>query len=217
MKKFSLLAVLAAVFATAVALAAPASAHVTVNSPGATAGGYAVLTFRVPTESDTASTTKLAVSVPKFQSVSVQRVAGWTYSVKKSGDTVTEIDWTADGADNAIKPGEFGQFPISVGPLPKTKSVSFGAIQTYSDGSVVQWNQTAAAGSDTEPEHPKPTLVLAAADTTTASSSSSSDSSDKDDSSSTAPTILSIIALVLAAGALGVAFVGNARRRKSTA
>ena len=214
MKKFSLLAVLAAVFATAVALAAPASAHVTVNSPGATAGGYAVLTFRVPTESDTASTTKLAVSVPKFQSVSVQRVAGWTYSVKKSGDTVTEIDWTADGADNAIKPGEFGQFPISVGPLPKTKSVSFGAIQTYSDGSVVQWNQTAAAGSDTEPEHPKPTLVLAAADTTAASSSGAS---DKDDSSSTAPTILSIIALVLAAGALGVAFVGNARRRKTPA
>ncbi len=42
--------------------ATSASAHVTVSSPDAKPGGYAKLVFRVPTESDTARTTKLVVS-----------------------------------------------------------------------------------------------------------------------------------------------------------
>ncbi len=54
---------------SAVLLAAGiASAHVSVVAPGAAQGGYSVLTFRVPTESDTASTTKLTVALPPTSS-----------------------------------------------------------------------------------------------------------------------------------------------------
>ena len=42
-----------------------ASAHVGVSSPDATPGGYGKVTFRVPNESDTASTIKLEVQIPK--------------------------------------------------------------------------------------------------------------------------------------------------------
>src|SRR5882757_3629137 len=146
--------IVAGVAAALLAVAAPAYAHVTVNSPGATAGGYAVLTFRVPTESDTASTTALAVQLPEktpFASVSVQPHPGWSFTTKNTKlatpiktddgdeitDAVSEIDWKADGAATAIKPGEFDQFNVSVGPLPEADSVTFKAIQTFSDGSQV--------------------------------------------------------------------------------
>ncbi|MDQ6938249.1 MAG: YcnI family protein [Actinomycetota bacterium] len=73
-----------------------ASAHVTVVAPGATQGGYAVLTFRVPTESDTASTTGLKVQLPPDQplaSASVQPKPGWAMKVtKRKLDTPIKTD-----------------------------------------------------------------------------------------------------------------------------
>ena len=78
-KRFDSAAVTATA-ACAVALAAPAAAHVKVTGD-ATQGGWGVLNFRVPTESDTASTTALLVVLPDDQpiiSVSTQQKAGWT-------------------------------------------------------------------------------------------------------------------------------------------
>ena len=68
-------------------LAAPASAHVTVSSPDATAGGFGKVVFRVPTESETASTTKLGVTLPEdtpFAFVSAQPKPGWKVDIKKA-------------------------------------------------------------------------------------------------------------------------------------
>lgn len=158
--------------------ALPALAHVTVSAAGATPGGFTVLTFRVPTESDTASTTGVTVQFPADQPLafaSVRPKAGWTYTVTKAtpaapvktGDgEVTEytsvIEWkAAPGA--GIRPGEFDEFQVSAGPLPEAESMTFKAIQTYSDGRAVPWIEVPAAGSGTEPEFPAPTLTLAAA------------------------------------------------------
>src|SRR3978361_1567718 len=71
----------------ATAFAGPAFAHVTVNPSTATAGGFSALTFRMPTEKDNASTTKVQVAFPTdtpLASVSVKPVPGWTYQVTKS-------------------------------------------------------------------------------------------------------------------------------------
>lgn len=74
------LATVAAGAAAAIALiAGPASAHVTVNPNSATQGGYTKLTFRVPNEKDSASTTKLEVVIPTdhpIASISTKPVAG---------------------------------------------------------------------------------------------------------------------------------------------
>jgi uncharacterized protein YcnI len=214
----SLKRILCVLFLGSFILASPASAHVSVSSDETEPGAeVAVLTFHVPTESATASTTKLAVQLPvatPFSTVSVLPMQGWSFTTKTTalakpittddGDqiskAVTEVDWTAS-ADGAIKPGEFGNFSLRVGPLPDADSVSFGALQTYSDGSTVAWNQVAAPGSDAEPEHPKPTLTLTAATAT------------PKPASTTSATVLSIVALVVAALALGIAVVGNARRK----
>ncbi|WP_406268577.1 YcnI family protein [Nocardia sp. NBC_00881] len=140
-----------------------AAAHVTVDVPGATQGGYAVATFRVPTESDTASTTALTVTLPNLKSARTEPIPGWSAKVERNATAeITAITWTADPGAPGIAPGQFQRFTVSVGPLPKQDSVTFPAKQTYSDGKVVSWDQPVGPGGD-EPEHPAPSVILAAA------------------------------------------------------
>ena len=80
-------AVSAMTAAFVLAVAGPAAAHVTVNPSTATQGGYTKVTFRVPNESDEASTTKLEVNLPAdapVASVSLKPVPGWTAVAEKS-------------------------------------------------------------------------------------------------------------------------------------
>ena len=161
--------------ALAVATAATASAHVTVSSTDARQGGFGKVTVRVPNESATAGTVKLVVTLPAdspLASVSIKPHPGWTASAPKvklpapvkQGDlTLTEavrtITWTADRGVS-IRPGEFDEFDFSAGRLPSDKTqLTFPAVQTYSDGAVVKWDQARATGGD-EPEHPAPVLNL---------------------------------------------------------
>jgi uncharacterized protein YcnI len=155
------------------ALAGPASAHVTVQPAQAPAGSYTVVSFRVPTERDDASTTKVTVVFPEDQPVASVRttpVPGWTVrTATRTLDTpldqhgtqidqvVSKVTWTADS--DGIRPGEFEDFPVSLGPLPDSGNLVFRTFQTYDDGQVVAWNEVSVDAS-VEPEHPAPTLTL---------------------------------------------------------
>jgi uncharacterized protein len=173
--------------ASLVLLASPALAHVTVQGPGATQGGYAKVTFRVPTEKDI-PTTKLQVVFPTdapLANVGVKPHAGWRYVVAKGKpatplkddmgngihSVVLSITWTT--TSGGIKPGEFDEFDVSAGPLPKLDKMVFKALQTYRDGSVVRWIEPRIDGGK-EPDHPAPVLKLAAATESTSSSASPS-------------------------------------------
>ncbi|MFI1915867.1 YcnI family protein [Nocardia sp. NPDC020380] len=139
-----------------------ASAHVVVDAPGATQGGYAVATFRVPDESATATTTKVTIALPSLKSARTEPIPGWTAALEKSpqGD-ITGVTWTANPGNPGIAPDQFQRFAIAVGPLPKQDKVTFNAVQTYSDGKIVNWNEP--MGKDgSEPENPAPLLTLAA-------------------------------------------------------
>ncbi|MCS5735456.1 YcnI family copper-binding membrane protein [Herbiconiux daphne] len=162
--------------ATSVALGTPlaASAHVHIDPGQAAPGTYPTVTFKVPTESATASTISLTVDLPTdtpFTSVSYQPVPGWTTRVITatlsapvvSGDaTVTEapvsVVWTADPG-SGIAPGQFQEFPLSLGPVPDTGQVALAAHQGYSDGTTVDWSDATPASGD-EPEHPAPILYI---------------------------------------------------------
>lgn len=165
---------MAAGVAAAVVLLGPAAAwaHVTVNPGEAQKGSFTELAFRVPNETDDANTTKLDVQVPTdhpIADVSIQPKPGWTYEVKKVKlakpittddgqvtEAVNEIIWSG----GTIKPGEYDDFFVSVGPLPTdVDQIEFKAIQTYSDGSEVAWIQDTPPGGE-EPEHPAPVLTL---------------------------------------------------------
>ncbi|TSD93455.1 YcnI family protein [Skermania sp. ID1734] len=164
MKTFLSRAAVVAGASTAALLIAPtiAAAHVTVDAPGATQGGYTVLTFKVPTESETASTTKLSVELPDLSSARTEPLAGWTSVVTRNDKKqATSVTWTANPG-NGVPPEQFQRFVVSVGPLPKTDDLSFKASQTYSDGTVVNWDQP-ENGDGSEPDHPAPSISLAAA------------------------------------------------------
>ena len=203
------------------ALAAPASAHVTVNPNTATPGGYTKVTFRVPNEKDNANTTKLEVTLPADQpiaSVSIKPLPGWTVAADKSklatpiksddGDiteAVTKITWTAD-ANSAIKPGQFQEFDVSLGPLPKSGQMIFKALQTYSDGDIVRWIDEPTTDG-TEPDHPAPVLKLAAATAPTAAATTTT-KSDGPDAFGIAGFVAGLLALILAL----LAFQRSARK-----
>ena len=164
MKKILSRALLTAGAAGSVLLLATgvAAAHVSVAAPGAEQGGYTVLTFRVPTESDTAGTTALTVQLPNLKSARTEPMPGWTSTVQKdpASATATSVTWTAEPGVS-VGPGQFQQFVLSAGPLPEQAEVEFPATQTYSDGTVVQWDQKPGADGS-EPDKPAPALTLAA-------------------------------------------------------
>ncbi|MEU9323499.1 YcnI family protein [Streptomyces canus] len=167
--------------------AGAASAHVTVHpdsyAKGATDGA---LTFRVPDESDTTSTTKVQLFLPTdhpLLGVLVSPHDGWTAKVTDTKlktpvktddgtitDAVSEITWTG----GKIGPGHYEDFDVAFGQLPDdTAQLTFKTLQTYSDGKVVRWIEEAAQG-DEEPENPAPVLKLTAAGTTSATASQTS-------------------------------------------
>ena len=170
------LATVLSVAATATVLgAAPAFAHVTAQPGDAAQGSYSVVSLRVPNESDTAGTVKLEVTLPAdhpLSSVRTTPVAGWTATMTKAAvnppvqvgertvsEAVRTVTWTANPGTR-IGPGEYLEFPLSVGPLPTgVDEISLPAVQTYDDGEVVAWDQPMNPDGS-EPERPAPTLAL---------------------------------------------------------
>jgi uncharacterized protein YcnI len=226
--------------AAALAGAGAASAHVGVSSTDAAAGGFGKLTFRVPNESDTASTVALRISIPEesaMASLRAQPVPGWTVSTTTSdlatpleshGEQVTSyvsvVEFhAADGG--GIRPGEFQEFALSGGPFPEADQLSFPTVQTYGDGTESAWIEPTVEGR-AEPERPAPVLPLteattgtattAAADTThdatgTATDTAAASTGHGDTSPGALALVLSIVALFT--GVAGVVLGWRAGRR----
>lgn len=157
MSRFVLPAAVGAGLLLALATPLAASAHVTVDPDSAEPGSYALITIKVPNESDTASTDRLELTLPTeepFTSVRTVPVPGWDAELVTDGELVTSIVWTASpGAE--IGAGQLQLFPISVGPVPDVGSLLLPATQGYDDGTVVAWNEE---GEDAE--HPAPVLFV---------------------------------------------------------
>lgn len=211
--------------AALVLTAAPAWAHVTISPQSAPAGSDAVLTFNVPTESDTANTTQVEIDFPMdhpIASVDVQPKTGWTATVetvkvakpiKTDNGDVTEAVSKVTWKGGKIEPGQFDQFVVSVGLPDDANSLEFKTLQTYDDGKIVRWIEDTPQGGP-EPENPAPVLTL-------------SKSSDSGSTAVTLPTNLAkksdvdnaktVSFVALGVGVLGLALgvVGLTRRRSS--
>jgi uncharacterized protein YcnI len=194
-----------------------ASAHVTVSPASLPAGtSDAILTFRVPNESATATVTGLRIQFPvdhPIVALNPEAGSGWQITVVHSTlpkpittddgtftSVVSEVDWTG----SSIPVGQFGEFNVLAQGIPTgTSQLVFKAIQRYSDGSTVSWIQVPTKAVP-DPPHPAPTLALtvagsSAADTTTTVTATASSSS------SSGSNALEITALILACLALVVA------------
>ena len=219
-----------------------AAAHVTVTPTQSTQGGYGTFTFKVPNESPTANTIKIEIKIPSdtpVPSVSYQPLPGWTATTTEAAlptpqtsddgvltKSVSTVTFTADPGTK-IAPGQFQTFSLSMGPLPEVDSISSPTDQTYDDGTVVSWaDPTPADGS--EPEHPAPTVTLAAAGdghdhtaTTGASTAAATgpsvtmdpQSAQVEQKSDTAARVLAVIGILVGALGLLVGAFGLRRHR----
>lgn len=167
--------------------AAAASAHVGLLENTAEAGSRALLTFTVPNESDTLTTTRLTIQLPTdtpFTSVRPVAQAGWDVEVVHEtlpepvevGDTTiteaaTAVVWTA--TDGGFGGEAMGLFSVRLGDIPDVDSVELPAFQGYSDGSTVPWegddapvlyvNAEPVDGHGAEGEHTEADTPVAAA------------------------------------------------------
>ncbi len=228
-RRFALAAAVAVVLGGLAAQVA--EAHVRVQADSTQSGSFSQLTFRVPNEEDSAGTVTVSVTLPQdtpFLHVSTKPLPGWTITVTEqplpapvtvSGTTVTQaprtVTWQGQ-AGTRIEPGQYQDFDISAGPLPAAGTVLLPATQTYSDGTVVAWDQPTPAGG-AEPEHPAPALVVTAAATAGGATAAPAEAASA--SPSAAADTSDPVARVLAGAALVVAVVGTAfavRRRRPT-
>lgn len=131
------------------ALSSVAQAHVTVQPNEAPAGSFFAFVVRVPNERDNAATTEVTVEFPEvFASVSFQPKPGWDRDVemKKLDESITigdaevdELVGSVTWSGGEIQPGEFDEFGFSVRVPDEPGEIEFKALQTYSNGEVVEW------------------------------------------------------------------------------
>ena len=230
------LVVLAAALLTALAasvvVATGASAHVTVASEDAAPGGFGKITFRVPNESDTASTVGLRIQIPEdaaLASLRTQPMDGWTATLtttdldeplenhgQEISSYVSVVEFRADeGA--GIGPGQFQEFALSGGPFPDADQLSFPTVQLYNDGTEAAWIEPTVDGQE-EPESPAPVLSLApstSADTTTTAAPAEDGDHSHAEAVEESPGALALFLAILAllTGIAGVVLGWRATRR----
>jgi uncharacterized protein YcnI len=146
------------VLALLIIVAAPAAAfaHARVSPAVSLSGKLQLYSLAVPTEKEGATTTKIVLTVPKGFGIDsfVPPPAGWTQSVRSTGSgeeaVVQQVTWsggrTPTGQDSLF---QFLAQPASSG------TYTFHVEQTYSDGSIVNWDGPESSAS------PAPTIQAA--------------------------------------------------------
>lgn len=139
------------VIAALVMGALPAWAHVSVMPRDSRPGTSERYTMRVPTEGQVA-TVEVELEIPEGVTISPQASAGWTHTMKRTGDRVTSIVWTTN-----IPPGEFAEFGF-IGRNPESGgAIVWKVHQRYDDGTASHWVGELGTRS------PAPTTTLTAA------------------------------------------------------
>lgn len=134
------LGLLALASATALVVAAAASAHAIVSPPVALAGHAQQYTLSVPTEEEGATTTRVELTVPAgFAIDSFEPTPGWTRRVQSTGSgedaVVQKVTWSG-GATPTDEDAVF-RFNASA---RSARTYAFAVRQVYSNGKVVDWS-----------------------------------------------------------------------------
>jgi uncharacterized protein YcnI len=203
MKKSAILTMI--VFTIALTFASIASAHVTVSPKEATQGAYEKFTVRVPTEKEVA-TVKVEVKIPAEVNISrFEPKPDWKYDMTKdSAGKIVSVVWTATGT--GLSATEFGEFSMQGKVADNASQIVWKAIQTYKDGSVVEWVEN---GGD----HPASVTTVKAkpANANTDSNGAAGTETAPSGKQDRLPLYLSAAALVLGAAAFLTAL---AKRRR---
>jgi uncharacterized protein YcnI len=129
-----------AVIAAAFAFASDAWAHAEVSPSVALAKSSQVFTLAVPTEKEGLTTTKVELTPPAgFGIDSFAPAPGWRRDVRSSGSgeeaQIERVTWSG----GHVPTDEDAIFEF-IGSPSSSKSYTFEVRQTYSDGSIEDWN-----------------------------------------------------------------------------
>jgi uncharacterized protein YcnI len=131
---------LGAALLCALVVTSAALAHAKVAPPVIQKGTDNVFTVAVPTESESASTTMVELTVPEgFAVDAVMPAPGWEIRTETTGSgesaEITKVTW----AGGNVPPERSTNFEF-VGEAESAKDYAFDVRQTYSDGEVVDWS-----------------------------------------------------------------------------
>jgi uncharacterized protein YcnI len=143
---------LVTVLAGALVAAASAFAHARVSPAVSLSGQLQQYSLAVPTEKEGATTTKIVLALPSGFSIdSFTPSPGWQRQVQQTGSgedaVIQKVTWTGGRTPR----GEDSTFWF-LGQPAKSGTYTFGVEQTYSDGSIVNWDGSASS------EDPAPTI-----------------------------------------------------------
>lgn len=138
-------------------LPALAAAHARVSPAVSLAGQLQLYTLAVPTEKSGVDTTKVDLTVPPGFSIdSFAPSPGWQRTLAQSGSgnraTVQRVTWTG----GRVPTGEDSVFSF-LAQAAQPGAIRFTVQQTYSDGSIVDWNGPESANA------PAPTIEAVSA------------------------------------------------------
>lgn len=132
-----------ALAATAVVAATAASgafAHARISPSVSLSGQSELYSLVVPTEKENATTTKVVLTLPEGFSIdSFVAAPGWKREVQQTGSGEEAVIQKVTWSGGSTPTGEDSLFQF-LGLAASSKTYSFGVQQTYSDGSVVDWN-----------------------------------------------------------------------------
>jgi len=154
MRQGSRITVLALVAAAALVVVAGASAHARVSPSVSLANELQLYSLAVPTEKENLTTTKIVLTVPEGFSIdSFAPSPGWTRELQQTGSgedaVIQKVTWT--GGHTPTEDDSLFQF---LAQPSKSGTYTFDVQQTYSDGSIVDWNGTESS------EAPAPTIKV---------------------------------------------------------
>lgn len=158
----------AAAAALVLAIATPALAHVTLETPQAPVGGAYKAVLRVPHGCDGQATTAIVLRIPEgFVSAKPMPKPGWTLDIKTGtysrpyklfgadvSTGATEVSWSGGNLPDS----EYDEFVVRgtlAADLPVGSTLYFPVIQICADGEA-DWIDT----SGSEDGHPAPGLTL---------------------------------------------------------
>lgn len=138
--------------------ASAAAARVSIVPGHERGGGTETFAVRLANERADTATTRLELVLPRNHPIAFTEVAptpGWTatirpralaHPIETTGGQVREAAAAIVWEGGSVPPGQFTQFLVTMGPLPRNGELVFEVIQGYADGSADRWTEPRAPG-----------------------------------------------------------------------
>jgi uncharacterized protein YcnI len=186
-------------FATLLFLTPLASAHVIVHPSQAPAGQSQIFTVTMPNERDGVQVTKLKLMLPPgLKYVTPTVLPGWQITTKDAKNSRGELQVAAIiWSGGHLKPGLGAQLSFAAETPEKATNLHWKAYQTYSDGTVVSWDQKPTKSDmQSDPTVDPYSVTHIVSSTTDDASTPSSDTTNR--TIAIVALVLSVLALIIA-------------------